>query len=106
MKDYLSRAKVERDEKWDDWIEKIPNLSFPPTWQIRIIPPFAGALVRFLVFANGRRISVYLDVNESLGYAEGPYWEVYPVEGENARCAIDDVKGLMQLLILAVEAEQ
>ncbi len=83
----------EMEELYREWIDKIPPLVFPPTWEITIIPPFAGAMVRFFVNEVGNKdphVSVYLDVDNSLGYfgidqngKSKPYWEIYPGEEEN-----------------------
>ena len=60
-------------------IAKIPPIRFNPEWDVRIIPPFGGALMRFTVDYNGKHISVYCDFFEILGSFGGePYWEMYP----------------------------
>lgn len=86
----------------DKWRMLIPAFKIKPDWLIQIIPPFTGAVVRFGIFKEGFKdhqfISVYLDCYELLGYVEGncPYWEVYPVNGDTWRCAMDDIDGLME----------
>jgi len=99
---FFLRAKVEAAEGWHEWIEKVPLIPFPAGRQIRMRPPFGGALVRFHVFGNGKSVSVYLDVNDSLGYMQQPYWEVYPVNEENERALMDDVPGLLRLIAIGL----
>ena len=94
----IDRCKIERHEQWREWIDKIPKLSFPERWLVQVIPPFAGAMARFQVFHGEGRVSVYLDCYERLGYFGGPYWEVYPVDGDVGRVAIDDAAGLLELI--------
>ncbi|MGI9297073.1 MAG: hypothetical protein ACR2QC_04145 [Gammaproteobacteria bacterium] len=94
------RPKMEAADGWLGWIEKIPFLRFPRTWEIKIIPPFGGAVARFLVRRPGTagRISVYLDCHERLGCWDGPYWEVYPFQGDVGRCDFDDTKELLRMI--------
>lgn len=86
----------------DKWRILIPTFKIKPDWLIQIIPPFTGAVVRFGIskenFKDRQFISVYLDCYELLGFCgEGnPYWEVYPVNGDTWRCAMDDIDGLME----------
>jgi hypothetical protein len=80
--DYISRAKVEQEEEWREWIDKIPPLKFKRNWTVRVIPPFAGAIARFIVETEKGRVSVYLDCYEKLGYFGEPYWEIYPYNGD------------------------
>ena len=85
-----------------EWIAKIPSLQFPNDWVINIVPPFAGALVRFGVSLEGTSeyVSVYLDVYSILGATETPYWEVYIQDNPNfpSRCAMEDTESLMELI--------
>lgn len=63
-------------------IHIVPILHFKPEWGVKIMPPFGGAVVRFVVEYNGRSVSVYADYFGMLGRygADGkePYWEMYP----------------------------
>lgn len=94
----IDRYKIESEEKWRKWTLKIPSIKFDPEWSVRIIPPFGGAMARFLVEANGSTSSIYLDCNNSLGYKDGPYWEVCPVNGDVGRCMIDETDKLILLI--------
>ena len=100
MGDFLSRLNIERDQDWRGWIEKIPSIKIPDNVRIRIVPPFGGAVARFLLekFDSKENLSVYLDCFQELGYYSGPYWEAYPWNGDIMRFAIDDVAGLEKLL--------
>ena len=99
----IERWEVERVEQWRDWAEKIPALKFNPDWEVKISPPFAGAIARFIV--NGK-ISVYLDAHCVLGFYldNAPYWEIYPVDGDTYRVGIDDTTELMEVIQGALDA--
>lgn len=103
----ITRYELEDQEDWRGWLDKIPSLDFPKGWHVKIIPPFAGALVRFQVTTDkGGWSSIYLDVNEALGYFGEPYWEIYPYNGDTARCAINDTKHLMQYIRQSLEERE
>lgn len=101
-----NRIHVEKEEKWNEWIPKIPFLNFPKSWKIKIIPPFHGALVRFIVqtnkMPNKSFVSIYLDVDQSLGLWNGPYWEVHPVDGDVIRCDMDNTEQLLENIKKAI----
>jgi hypothetical protein len=85
---------------------KIPAIKWPPEWDVRAVPPFGGALVRYRVQHEGATASIYLDGNNSLGYWEdGPYWEVHPYEGDNFRCNMDETGALVEAVAKSL-AEQ
>lgn len=95
----VRRHTVEHEEKWREWIDRIPEIPMPQGWRVKVIPPYAGALARFVVInSSGQDKSVYLDVYERLGCWDGPYWEVYPVDNDVARCDMDDVSELIRLI--------
>lgn len=98
MSDISRRCDVERSQDWRGWIEKMPYIKFDPTWEVKVIPPFAGALARFLVRYNGYVVSVYFDAYEQLGYMDGPYWEIHPVGGDVVRVLMNDVDGLLSAI--------
>lgn len=93
------RGLIESQEKWLLWLDKIPYLNFPSTWQVKVIPPFAGAMIRFFVrthrMPEDRRVSVYLDCDNKLGVSDGPYWEVYPLRDDVFRCTMKNTEALM-----------
>lgn len=84
----VARSRVEADEEWRKWCKEAPWLQFPPELEVKILPPFNGAMARFMVrFAGSsdesKHVSVYWDVHDSLGYELKPYWEIYPVKFKN-----------------------
>lgn len=93
---------------WCEWLEKIPYIKFPGSWNVKIVPPFAGAMVRFMVKKSDEiRVSVYLDCHELLGVYSGPYWEVYPFPYQdedgswrqtNHRIAMNDTEELIKCI--------
>jgi hypothetical protein len=88
-RDSVERSKVESLEKW--WEIKIPPIRFPEGWVVELVPPFAGAVARFVATnTHGVRVSVYYDAHGALGAMDVPYWEVYPVGGESLTIADDD----------------
>lgn len=92
-------SKVAEKKEYDKWIEEIPNIKFPNDWEVRIIPPTLGAIVRFLVFKNNTRISVCLDCYDRLGVYGEPYWGIYPAKYNDMgidRFAMNDIEGLLE----------
>lgn len=99
----IVRYKVESDEKWREWSRKMPALHFKPEWDVVIIPPFGGALVRFRIDYNGKYVSVYFDAYSKLGYMYDeedrpiPYWEIYPnSDGSVSRFYMDEIDDMME----------
>lgn len=104
---FLDRPRMEEmransmiSAKYRAWMPEIPTLEFPPGWKIKIIPPFGGAAVRFEVNDG---ISVYLDMDSSLGIMPYPYWEVNQYYDDVARCPIDDTNTLLDLIAEIIE---
>jgi len=99
--------ELERIFEWHKWSAKIPAIQFPPHWRVRIVPPFAAAMIRFRISVEGSKyeISVYLDCHETLGCWDGqPYWEIYPAaDGDTARFDMVDVKGLLEAITESLE---
>jgi len=92
-------SKYTNDVKYRKWCQEIPELEFPEGMKVKIIPPFGGAAVRFI--ANG--ISIYLDIDDSLGCFGSPYWEIYPYLGNPTRVAMEDTE---ELIIKIIEASE
>jgi len=86
------RCDVEKHEEWRRWCEEIPELQFPSSWNVKIIPPFGGAMVRFII---NEKISVYLDCYDALGFMGEPYWEIYPYCDDTWRCPMNDTDDLI-----------
>lgn len=102
--DKLKRYKVEQEQDWKGEIARIPWLYFRSDWQVRIIPPFGDAVVRFqVILPSGTLKSIYMDSRNSLGiWGNGntaePYWEVYPYRGDVGRCDLADTIMLMEMI--------
>lgn len=76
-----------------NWANTLPYLQFPACWQIKIIPPFDGVIIRFKVkkatTPPNKNISIYFDGYNNLGCVGEPYWEIYAdVEGQTSRFAL------------------
>lgn len=102
----LERYRVESDQDWKGEIVRIPWLHFRGDWQVRIIPPFGDAVIRFqVILPSGTLKSVYMDSRNSLGVWGDitkdeiePYWEVYPYRGDVGRCDLADTLMLMEMI--------
>ena len=89
-------------------MELIPALNFPKKWNVRIIPPFGGATIRFQVSdkhtKEGEFVSIYLDMDSNLGSPKIPYWEVYPAENDDVmRWEMNCTKELMKTIKKALK---
>jgi hypothetical protein len=103
---FMNRLVVEQNEKWTEWIDKIPFITFPSEWKVQIIPPYAGAMVRFKVKKGSNDfISIYLDCYENLGYFGAPYWEVYPYDGDTYRIEMANTKKLIRIISEALKQD-
>ena len=78
------------------WVSKIPALHFDRDWNVRIIPPFGGALARFQVRKGDNFASVYFDAYDRLGLEGHPYFELYPWENDVKRYSINEVDELIK----------
>lgn len=100
----IDRFGNERNENWREWLDKIPYLKFDKDWSVQVIPPFAGALIRFRVKKGKADISVYLDVNQSLGFCDKPYWEIYPHHhGDAYRCYMEETDKLLRAIRTSIK---
>ena len=98
MHDLIDRYKIENSEDWRKWSNDMPKLSFNPDWQIKVIPPFGGAIARFLVFKGENRVSVYFDANGVLGAMDEPYWEAYPIDGDAERFLLGEEDAMLKAI--------
>ena len=100
------RYAVECEEKWREIVKQIPFIAFPAGWRVAVIPPFAGAVARFLVQLPRRKAtkSIYLDWYDNLGIMKKPYWEVHPYRGDVGRCDLEDIKTLLRMIADVREA--
>lgn len=99
-------AGIEWERLYDarDWCGKIPFIPFKRGWLVKVIPPFAGAVARFLVSKDGKNcVSVYLDCYGMLGACNHPYWEVYPYDGDTFRCSMNEVNELVDAIEHSLE---
>lgn len=96
------RYKIEIDEGWRKACNMVPFIKLPPEWKIAVIPPFGGAMARFLVkLPSGTVKSVYLDFYNALGIhgdPPTPYWEVHPYRGDFGRCDMIDTRKLLRMI--------
>lgn len=85
------------------WCGKIPFIPFKQGWLIKVIPPFAGAVARFLVSKDGKKyVSVYLDCYSQLGICNYPYWELFPYDGDTFRCDMNEVDRLVEAIEISL----
>ncbi len=110
MSRYNAYFNYQNEFEHTKWIEKIPYISFPSEWQVQVIPPFGGAIVRFRIkHPNENYVSVYLDGYDLLGiyYTEEngfePYWEICPYEDDVYRCKMNDTNELLEAIKYSLE---
>ena len=98
-------CELREASEWDKWIEEIPYIQFPLGWKIKIIPPYVGAVIRFLVSLPGKKgnISVYLDCYSILGCVDKPYWEVYPYKDDTIRVGLNEIEELLAYINVALD---
>lgn len=94
--------------EYDKWKYEIPYLNFKPEWEVKILPPFGGAIIRFYIrhkdYPKMGIVSVYLDCYSLLGVMDGPYWEIYPNElGETSRVSLKDTEILIKKIEDSIE---
>ena len=106
MRDAIKRAELERDERWTYWIKRIPAIKFKGSWEVKVIPPFAGAMARFWIDEGEAHVSVYLDVDDSLGCVGEPYWEVYPYEDDTCRVLMSEPEELTIRIAEALDQQK
>lgn len=86
---WITRSRIENEEHWKQWAKDIPSLRFDSDWNVKIIPPFLNAIIRFYIEKNNKKVSVYFDAYSQLGWMENengepiPYWEVYTINDNN-----------------------
>jgi len=96
INNYERRFAIEDEEKWKTIADEIPYLKFDDKWEVKIAPPWAGAIVRFFVKYNNNQVSVYLDYYAKLGGVSHPYWEIYDHKMRDpARFWLNETKEMM-----------
>ena len=79
----MMESTVAQFKNYDKWMKELPFFHFDKEWDVRILPPFTGAIIRFCIDYKGKRVSVYFDADASLGsmYDDNdepiPYFEYY-----------------------------
>lgn len=97
-RDILSLLAGEAFE-WRKWAKEIPFIKWPSGWLIKAVPPYGGAVIRYLIKKpDGQEISVYLDCYCSLGFFTEPYWEAYPINGDTFRCGLNEIYELIDAI--------
>ena len=92
--------------EWDKWREKIPFINFPERFEVKIIPPFGGAVARFQIRDKEYEdtwVSVYLDCYDLLGYYGEPYWEIYPYNEDIYRCGMNETDELIKAITHSID---
>jgi len=93
----MARSKIESEENWRELVDKIPVLNFKQEWDVKIIPPFSGAIARFMIIKNDKLVaSVYLDWYAQLGCMDSPYYELYSYENDVKRYLLDETEQLLK----------
>ena len=94
-------SDYERVQECRKWAGEIPILHFKKEWDVKIIPPFAGAVIRFWINHNDKHVSVYFDAYSELGYMYDednnsvPYFEYYDGE-ECYRYYMNEAEKMME----------
>ena len=79
-------AQAENIQHYRKWCKELPALHFEKEWDVMILPPYAGAIIRFVIRYKDKAISVFFDANSRLGYMYDeneepiPYYEMYDGE--------------------------
>lgn len=102
----MTIAKSEHILGYRKWQCEIPFIKFEPEWEVKVIPPFGGAVVRFVAQYNNKRVSVYLDCYDNLGWVGEPYWEIYPYHGETFRTGMNNVGELVAAIKESFESQE
>jgi hypothetical protein len=105
-----AKYQVEQAFEYRKWANDIPALDFKPEWLVKVIPPFAGAVVRFIVTLKENpkaSVSVYLDCYDQLGImGMKPHWEIYPnATDDNERFWMNDTNELLAAISESLTAQ-
>lgn len=101
----LTPYKYDQIMETRKWSQMIPYLQFPNDWLVKIIPPFGGATIRFLVKKDIASVSIYLDCYSNLGCMDEPYWEIYPYEDDTFRCPLNESETLLNAIKQSLESQ-
>lgn len=104
IEDSMIISKYENLQECRKWGSIIPALHFEKEWDVKIIPPFGGAVIRFYIGYNDKHVSVYFDGYSELGCVPEPYWEYY--DGEDCyRYLMDESEQMMTDIKKFLESE-
>lgn len=93
--------EYDRLQEHSKWLKELPVLHFEKEWDVKIIPPFGGAVIRFWIFYNNKKVSVYFDAYAELGWMTDddgnpiPYFEYYDGE-ETYRYHMNESEQMME----------
>ena len=102
MRDFetsMAIAKYDTLQETRKWMKELPAFHFEKEWDVKIIPPFCGAVIRFCINHNDKHVSVYFDAYSELGCMMDenknpiPYFEYY--DGEECYRYYMDESGKM-----------
>lgn len=105
---YMERAiltsKVDHIQEYHKWIQEIPYFRIPEDCEIKILPPYGGTIVRFIIRRINREnyVSIYLDCYGTLGSVDKPYWEIYPYQEDTYRCYLNETDKLINAIEYAL----
>ena len=94
--DIRTRERIE-----NKWFDKIPSINFKQNWNVKILPPTGGVIVRFRVIRkeDNSEVSVYLDCYDMLKHVGQPYWEVFSIKtGECLICFMNEADELINII--------
>lgn len=83
LNDTIIISKYESLQEYRKWGGRLPAFNFDKEWDVHIVPPFGGAIIRFCIKHNDKQVSVYFDGYSELGYMVDendepiPYFEYY-----------------------------
>ena len=92
--------EIAKRKNYEKWRKELPAFHFDEKWEVKIIPPFAGAVIRFYISYKDKFVSVYFDSDSSLGFMYDdndnpiPYFECYDGQ-ETYRYLIDEAEEMM-----------
>ena len=104
IEDSMIISKYDNLQECRGWGARIPALHFEKEWDVKIIPPFGGAVIRFCIGYNDKHVSVYFDGYSELGCVPEPYWEYFDRE-ECYRYYIDESEQMMTDIKKFLESE-
>lgn len=95
--------------EWRKWVHEIPFIQWPADWEVKAIPPFAGAVIRYFIRHSkdhNAHVSVYLDCYDQLGIMGQPYWEIHPdTEDDCGRFHMAETKELLEGIAASLEKQ-